>query len=212
MMGKIIISIIGFIVIIIGMIIGGGIGKEVGKVTFSPLKPNAQEGLKKMQSSLDQVAANHPELPPSLAKAQEAQAIANVQLNNKKSQSEKLITASNQFSGFYYVNVVTRSKYCAGLGVNITPFVNNYKLVHSEEYTISAASLALRNSTPESLGARLDSFYSSQMNLAMQDMAKMNNVSTAELCASFAQNAAYFADAYSLKKMSPATYAALHGY
>ena len=207
MMGKII-SIIGFIVIIIGMAIGGGVGKAV----FSPPNPSAQEEVKKLQSTLDQAAITHPDLPLSLAKAQEAQVIANAQLNKKSSQSEKLIGASNQFSGFYYVNAVTRPKYCAKLGVDITPFVNNFKLAHSEEYRISADSLALRSYTPESLGARLDSSFSSQMNQAMQDMANMNNVSTADLCASFAQNATYFVDAYSLKKISPATYAALHGY
>lgn len=132
--------------------------------------------------------------------------------NKNSSQSKKLIIASNQFSGFYYVNTVTRPKYCAKSGVDITSFVNNFKLAHSGEYRISADALAHRNYTPESLGAKQDSSYSSQMNLAMQGMANMNNLSTADLCASFAQNATYFADAYSLKKLSPATYAALHGY
>ena len=210
-MGKII-SIVGFILIIIGMAFGFGSGKEVSKAAFSPPKPIAQDELKKVESTLDQAAITHPDLPHSLAKAQEAQVIANAQLNKKNSLSEKLISASNQFSGFYYVNAVTRPKYCARLGVDITSFVNNFKLAHSEEYRISADSLALRNYTPESLGARLDSSYSSQMNQAMQDMANMNKVSTADLCASFAQNATYFVDAYSLKKISPAIYAALHGY
>lgn len=77
-MGKII-SIIGFIVIIIGMAIGGGVGKDVAKAVFSSPNPSAQEEMKKLQSTLDQTAINHPDVPSSLARAQEAQIIGNAQ-------------------------------------------------------------------------------------------------------------------------------------
>jgi hypothetical protein len=39
---KKVLSVLGFIAILIAAAIGGGIGREVGKAAFSPSKPSAQ--------------------------------------------------------------------------------------------------------------------------------------------------------------------------
>ena len=199
-----IISIIGLVLIIIVISIGAGLGKDVSKAFFNSQKQSSQY---ENNSSQDEV--NKSNIPASLDKMQSTLA---AQISNKNSKSEKLYTASKQFSGFYYVNSVTREKYCARLGIDITSFTNKFKLLNADEYQISTAILSIRNESPESIGARLDSSYSSQMNQAMQDMANINKVSTTDLCASFEQNAIFFADTYSFKKMLPATYSALHDY
>lgn len=61
-----ILSVLGFIVVLIAAAIGGGIGKQVGKEVFAPAKPTAQQIEEKLIEGFNKAAEQSNRLGPRM--------------------------------------------------------------------------------------------------------------------------------------------------
>lgn len=166
---------------------------------------------KEMDDMRAKAAAEHPDKPVALALQEEAlkwtaEALA------KESGDKKADTAADQFIGFYMANVRTRPDYCKALGVDISPFTNEFIAQHKDLY---AKSRMIHARSPyatdkiENLFKQLQPTFKKTIQDELALAAKQNNATEKDVCEAFASNGKEMAAEMHLSKLAPALYQAM---
>lgn len=163
---------------------------------------------KEMDDMRAKAAAEHPDKPVALALQEEAlKALA------KESGDKKADTAADQFIGFYMVNVRTRPDYCKALGVDISPFTNEFIAQHKDLYAKSRMIHARSPYAPDKIENEMFKQLQPTFKKTIQDdlalAAKQNNATEKDVCEAFASNGKEMAAEMHLSKLAPALYQAM---
>jgi len=103
-------------------------------------------------------------------------------INSIIGQEEREKFAAGTFIGFYLVNVRERSKYCKELGIDITPFIDEFKKIHKEEYEASLRILSFDDSDIEQMYDLMSDQLNKVIDQDMRYISKKNSVSIPQAC------------------------------
>jgi hypothetical protein len=130
-------------------------------------------------------------------------------LEAAKTDKKKLVAASNFFFGAYFMNTKTRAEYCATRGVKIDRFVAAHKQ-QNHDLLVSAERYQIEDFRDHGYTYDIDKLYKMMSSMAekyaaqdMKDTASMLKISETEVCQSFVQDAAQWADYMDYRKRVP---------
>lgn len=167
---------------------------------------------KEMDDMRAKAAAEHPDKPVALAFQEEALK-STAEALAKESGDKKADTAADQFIGFYMANVRTRPDYCKALGVDISPFTNEFIAQHKDLYSKSRMIHARSPYAPDKIENEMFKQLQPTFKKTIQDdlalAAKQNNATEKDVCEVFASNGKEMAAEMHLSKLAPALYQAM---
>jgi len=98
----------------------------------------------------------------------------------------KKIDKSANFLSFYYLNAISRVKYCSDLGIDITVFKNEMDNLYSDE--VRRSENIVRTIYRDSVYNVLKDFLNITVKSNMEYLANLANSTTAEICQDFIEN------------------------
>jgi hypothetical protein len=166
----------------------------------------AENTFKEVQTA---AAKNNPELSPAEGMHREAVKRSTAKIESQ-SGDQQANTAADMFWGFFFVNTRSRPQFCKELGMDISPFVEEFQRMHSAEFA-KAHSIYKRDSkiTSDELYVKLEPQLRKTVEIDMDSIAKREKLSILDICGIFATHGALIAKEMPLSKMQPAVHKAL---
>ncbi|MCH8080685.1 MAG: hypothetical protein IIA06_13070 [Proteobacteria bacterium] len=166
-----------------------------------------------MESEWEQIQStakeNYSDSTPVEAIYKASKEFAEDELENIKSNREKLHFVANSFFGFYFINTRSRNNYCENLGVDITPYVNAFAHYNKSEYQRAITIYAQAGTDKEQQWSYIKPYSIKMVEQDMQEIADTNQITLEEACKLFADNPEFASEMTFAKRASAVTYQVL---
>lgn len=146
---------------------------------------------------------DYPDDPQSVAMQKKALEMSEDALDDASTAGDRRDTAADQFFGFYFINVRTRRAFCADVGVDIGPFVEEFARAHADELAAARRVYSARGIDEDDMWALAEESTRPFLVQDMEDTSSMYGLTYEQVCELYNNAAAEIVAEINLAKTAP---------